>query len=53
MRALLASFSLPPWMWIGLGMFLCGVLFIPKFRAEIDAFLAHLMGMKPKKRDDK
>lgn len=49
MHALMNSFSLPAWFWFGLGGFL--VLFIvkPAVRKESDAFLARLLGMKPKR----
>lgn len=50
MHDLMSSFSFPWYVWLGLGMFLCGILFIKGFRDESDAFLANLLGLKPKRR---
>jgi hypothetical protein len=50
MHQLFASFSLPWWFWVGLGVFLTLLVVSPKVRTESDAFLARLLGMKPKQR---
>ena len=53
MTNLIQSFSLHWYIWVIFGLFLGGVLFNKNFRDEADGFLAHMMGMKVKKRRGK
>lgn len=48
MHALMASWSIPWYIWMGLGAFLTLFFVKPAFRANIDALLARMLGMKPR-----
>jgi hypothetical protein len=49
MHQLLESWSVPWYIWLGLGAFITLLLTSAGFRRESDSFLARLLGMKPRK----
>lgn len=50
MTVLIHGFSLPWYFYVGLGGFITLFIVNPKFRSEIDVFLAHVLGLQPKKK---
>jgi hypothetical protein len=49
MHDLMKSFSIPWYIYVGLGAFLTLLLTKSGFRSEIDSLLAHMLGMRPRK----
>ena len=52
MHQLINSFSIPWYIWLGLGVFLTLLITKPAVRHESDAFLARLLGMRARKNQD-
>jgi hypothetical protein len=50
MGELIRNFSLPPYIWIGLGVVLTLLITHAGFRGQADSLFARMLGMKPKKR---
>lgn len=49
MHQLMSQWSLPWYIYVGVGIFLALFLFKPAFQKECDKMLARMLSMKPKK----
>ena len=49
MDNLIHNFSLPPYIWIGLGAVITLLLVHRGFRGQADALFARMLGMRPRK----
>ena len=49
MHNLIDSFSLPPYIWIGLGVVLTLLITHARFRGQTDSLFARMLGMRPKR----
>jgi hypothetical protein len=47
-HSIINTFTIPWYIWVGIGVFLTLMIVSPNFRHESDAFLARLLGMRPK-----
>ncbi len=50
MSTLLASFNIPWQLWVIFGFIIGGILFNKAFRKEMDALVAHMLGLERRRR---